>query len=686
MKKTPAEFNGSVFATETVRVFEDNFDFELDVGASPCLSKERSSDEESFSSSTDLLQRSSTSQRSLSEQLSNSGTVLPCLDAESSEILVDLDAAFVASPSPSISSLSSHQQEFIPMPNPLSFALEEETCRVAIGVSDQSLPFDYDSSVLNSLSSGETRRQAIGVTGTSEVLDQSPDSDCSLTADSSDLPDPLRFGMYIPELVENDIRLTAEVINLSSIPLSVEQLHALNLLVKFRQTPHKAPFLELVSASECAAHLLEESDSLSAEKFRTQCATVIRNATIPKPNLTKRVRWVLRELSKHEKLVVTTADKGGKVVILDDLQYTEMCLAHLSDLAYELVKSFGSGRAKVTISNFSTGLFSTNFINADPSDRLLRSQCQQLTEILNKLVRTQDLSAKERHALIPGQPYSGTLPRFYGLPKVHKIGILKLRPIITTFGHYSENVALLLKRILNLLLWGTTAVGNSYEFVHLLEQTDLQLSDMILSFDVVSLFMLVPVRDSLRIIEQRLQELSDIPFNPVHEITSLSNHGIMTLLEHVLAHCYFTWDSTLYRQCSSLPMGGRLSPIIANLFMEELEHQVLCTALIIPKIYFCYVDDMFIVWDQNKGSYVPFLELMNSQHPEISLTAEEENNGVLAFLDVEVTRPTVHVQPELSRPMQIDIHHKPTHTGRYLHFKSSHPLKLKRTMVRGLWL
>ncbi len=500
--------------------------------------------------------------------------------------------------------------------------------------------------------------------------------------------DPAQFplGHFVPVLLQDDVRLTTEVLNFSTKALSIDQMRALNLSTKFRQTPRRIPYLQLVTASEHAARILEESDVVSAEEFRTSCANIIRQASIPKSNLSVSYRRILRDLGNDENLVVTTADKGGKVVVLDQIQYSEMCLLHLKDPAYELVSSFGSGRAKVTLSNFPAGFSCGDYTKPDPADRLLRYQCTQLTGILNGLVRTRDLSAGERRLLIPGQPFSGTVPRFYGLPKVHKLGRLTLRPIIATCGSYSEKVLLKMKQILGLVLWGTTSVSNSYEFVRLLEQTDLQPSDRLLSFDVVSLYTRVPVTESLQIIESRLQELSELPTDPVRDVTSLSDRGIMILLRHVLEHCYFTWDSTLYRQQSGLPMGGRLSPIIANIFMEHLEHQVLCTALTIPKIYLRYVDDVFIVWDENRGSYMPFLQLLNAQHSEIVLTSEEEVNGTLPFLDVSITRPLFGTDQRKLKSLQLNIYRKPTFGGRYLHFKSSHPLKVKRAGVRGQWL
>ncbi|MCP4605251.1 MAG: hypothetical protein GY847_32830, partial [Proteobacteria bacterium] len=140
------------------------------------------------------------------------------------------------------------------------------------------------------------------------------------------------------------------------------------------------------------------------------------------------------------------------------------------------------------------------------------------------------------------------------------------------------------------------------------------------------------------------------------------------------------------RQKSGLPMGGRLSPIIANIYMEELEYQVLTSAMIVPKLYFRYVDDVFLVWDQSRGCYQDFLALLNSVHPDINLTVEEEANGQLSFLDVSISRPKSDNQTGNVQPLKVAIYRKDTHCDRYLKFKSSHPVPMMRSMVWGMAL
>ncbi len=133
---------------------------------------------------------------------------------------------------------------------------------------------------------------------------------------------------------------------------------------------------------------------------------------------------------------------------------------HLQDPAYQKVQSFGFGRGKVVLQDkkkkISNELFSSDFVKPDPSDRLIAQQCRQLTELLSSLCKDGHLDPGECKLLIPSQPYSGSLPKFYGLPKIHKIGLLKIRPIISTSGFFADKLMLKMKLILNLLIWGTT--------------------------------------------------------------------------------------------------------------------------------------------------------------------------------------------------------------------------------------
>ncbi len=219
-----------------------------------------------------------------------------------------------------------------------------------------------------------------------------------------------------------------------------------------------------------------------------------------------------------------------------------------------------------------------------------------------------------------------------------------------------------------------------------LENFSFSKTDVLVSFDVTSLFTKVPIPETLKIVESRLEEIRQLESDPLSMVTSLTNRAIMELLGYVLADCYFTWDKTLYKQKAGVPMGGRLSPILATLYMENLEYSVLCSATKVPKLFFRYVDDIIIVWDESTGSYKEFLALLNDHHPSIQLTEERECNRTLPFLDMAITRPLFSDSEQLIEPLQINMYRKPTHSNRYLQFNSAHPLKQLENVVWGLWL
>ena len=111
------------------------------------------------------------------------------------------------------------------------------------------------------------------------------------------------------------------------------------------------------------------------------------------------------------------------------------------------------------------------------------------------------LSDKERKYLSPN---CSKPPQIYGLPKVHKENI-PLRPIVSAFGLPTYRLAKELARILTPLAGGTeTKVKNSTEFVRRIKEMEPQVGEIIVSFDVVSLFTKVPIQEAIQAIHSRL--------------------------------------------------------------------------------------------------------------------------------------------------------------------------------------
>jgi hypothetical protein len=123
-------------------------------------------------------------------------------------------------------------------------------------------------------------------------------------------------------------------------------------------------------------------------------------------------------------------------------------------------------------------------------------------------------------------------------------------------------------------------------------------------------------------------------------------------------------------------MGNSLSPMVSNIFMEHFEELALNTAGHKPAKWLRYIDDAFVVWPHGSPRLQQFLHHFNSLRPTIKFTIEVKANDTLPFLDVLVMKRGPKLGTKLYR--------EPTHTGRYLHFKSNHPHHVKRGVVYSL--
>ncbi len=150
------------------------------------------------------------------------------------------------------------------------------------------------------------------------------------------------------------------------------------------------------------------------------------------------------------------------------------------------------------------------------------------------------------------------------------------------------------------------------------------------SYDVVSLYTKVPIQQALEIIQQKLDIDAELP-----QRTQLSATDRMCSL--CLKSTVFTFREKLYAQTEGLPMGSPLSPVVANIFMENFENIAILTFRRPPKISKKYVDDTFVIL--SKYSARSFLGHINNINEATQFTVDIENeNGELPFLDCLIIR------------------------------------------------
>ena len=163
------------------------------------------------------------------------------------------------------------------------------------------------------------------------------------------------------------------------------------------------------------------------------------------------------------------------MVILDRLEYENKIANILSDVSrFKLLK--------VDISSHILKL-------EDKLNRLLRSIKDTIGDSIYNELHT-----------------SGSRPGFlYGLPKIHKLGN-PIRPIISTIGTFTYNLAKFLVPLIDPLTKNEYTIDNSVNFVNGLKNLSIPPSAVMASFDIESLFTNVPLDETTGIIVNKLVE------------------------------------------------------------------------------------------------------------------------------------------------------------------------------------
>ena len=367
------------------------------------------------------------------------------------------------------------------------------------------------------------------------------------------------------------------VINLSNTPLSIDQLTLLQKGPNFAIIPKHPPIEAYITATEIAAAKLPTQE---AEEFRSDVNRLLKlqqQQHHQHSNLTPAQCRALTQLKEDNNRVILTADKGVAMVVMDKLDYNSKAQALLQDSnTYQVLPK-------------------------DPTPQLKN----KLITLLKIIHQTGGLNTNKYKQLYPT---SAIPPKFYGLPKIHKTGT-PLRPIVSSRGSITYGVAKELSHIIKLLVGQSPHhLKNTQHFIQQIQGKRLQPGDSITSFDVKALFTSVPVQPTIQIVKNRLQQDNTLP-----QRTAMSIPQIISLLEFCLTQTYFLFQGKYYKQTQGAAMGSPISPLIANIFMEEFEVRALQSSPNPPSMWLRFVDDTFVINRTEHSQQL--LQHINNQDP-----------------------------------------------------------------------
>ena len=172
---------------------------------------------------------------------------------------------------------------------------------------------------------------------------------------------------------------------------------------------------------------------------------------------------------------------------------------------------------------------------------------------------------------------TGSSPgKFYGTAELHKVPNnstvehLQLRPIISNIGTATYDLAKYLAQLLKLLSESQYTIKNCKTFTKRLKKMRIPPGYKMVSFNVVSLFTNVPLDETIDIIIKRIYDKKEIN-------TDIPKKEMRELLYLCTKNAHFTLNNKTYLQVDGVAMGSPLGLVLANIFMAELERNIIPT-------------------------------------------------------------------------------------------------------------
>lgn len=301
---------------------------------------------------------------------------------------------------------------------------------------------------------------------------------------------------------------------------------------------------------------------------------------------------------KHKDLMPIRADKGNMVAIVYKEDYRRAMATLVNPSQYDVVP-------------------------VSPLHSLINDEIELINE-LKKCTKAKFLLTKVKYKTCT------QLPKFYSLAKLHKPGDLKLRPITDTNSSPGKFISeCLLVCLSECFPAGSLHVKNSFTFKKFLETVKVREGEVLVSFDVESMYTNISPQLAKFLIMKKKQMISDI--------FGIEPRLLLKMIDFSLNKAaVFLSNNVVYRIKSGIFMGSCISPKIAQILMDEVIK--FATKNIEQHINYIkvYVDDTNVLLQET--AVQTMFDKLNQFHENIKFTLERENAKQINFLNMTLIR------------------------------------------------
>ena len=146
---------------------------------------------------------------------------------------------------------------------------------------------------------------------------------------------------------------------------------------------------------------------------------------------------------------------------------------------------------------------------------------------------------------------------------------------------------------------------------------------------------------------------------------------------------YARHTTSLYLQRHGTSMGTKAAVSFANIFIAEIETQILQQSKHKPPEWIRYIDDIASLWVTTKDEVLQFIQkaFLTNSTQKSNLRLKYQKVGKATFLDCT----TIYKGERFKETGILDVrtHFKPTVKFKYKYFKSSHPPGVKNSFIKG---